>query len=253
MVMNAKQFVEKLKSYQSDKEYQKISRYFDDDGYDNRIIGVRMKKIFDLSKENTDMPLDEIEKLLEEPYYEARMGAVSVMDFKARRKSTSDELRKTLFDMYISRHNRINTWDFVDRSAPHVVGGYLYKCGKPRDILYELAKSEDPWERRTAIVSTAYFIRKGELGDTFDIAEILLNDGHELVQKAVGTWLRHAGKQNQKRLIEFLEKYAVVMPRSMLNTAMQKLGNEQKKYFRELKKTNNTNEYPTTKPLKNDT
>lgn len=77
-----------------------------------------------------DMPLDEVEKLLESPYHEARVGAVGVMDFQARSKKTSSERRKALFDLYIRRHDRINTWDLADRSAIHVVGGYLFD--KPR-------------------------------------------------------------------------------------------------------------------------
>lgn len=234
--MNAREFIETLKSYQSEKEYKKIQRYFQADEKENRIIGVRMKKIFDLAKDNRDMPLNEVEKLLGAPWYEARMGAVSIMDFRVRGKQTPPELRKQLFDLYIDRHDRINTWDFVDRSAPRVVGGYLYELGKPRDILYRLARSDNPLERRTAIVSTGYFIRKGELEDTFQIAELLLNDDHELVQKAVGTWVRHAGKQDPARLQAFLETHAAGMPRTMLTIAMEKQDKKQRAYYRSLKK-----------------
>ena len=101
------------------------------------------------------MPLDDVEKLLDNPFYEVRMGAVSIMDFQARQKRISDEHRKALFDFYIRRHDRINNWDLVDRAAPHVVGGCL--ADKPRDVLHQLAKSSNPWERRTAIVSTYFF------------------------------------------------------------------------------------------------
>lgn len=232
--MNAKNFLESLKSLQSYKEYKKISRYFDVDGNENKIIGVRMKNIFDLAKENTAMPLDEVEKLLESPFCESRMGAVSILDFKARRKNITEADHKKLYDLYINRHDRINTWDFVDRAAPRVIGKYLYDFNKPRDILYELAKSDNPWERRTAIYGTAWFLKNGELDDTFGIAEILLRDEHEFVQKGVGTWLRHAGKQDKQRLLDFLEKYAPKMPRTMLNVAMEILDKEQKKYFRKL-------------------
>jgi len=110
-------------------------------------------------------PLAEIEKLLENKYYEVRMGAVSMMDFQARNKRITPEDRKALFDLYVRRHDRINNWDLVDRAAPYVVGGYLAE--KPRDVLYRLARSRNPWERRTAIVSTYFFIRSGDLDDTF--------------------------------------------------------------------------------------
>ena len=130
------------------------------------------------------------------------MGAVSIMDFQARAKRITPEQRQALFDLYIRRHDRINNWDLVDRAAPYVVGGYL--ADKPREILYQLARSRNPWERRTAIVSTYYFIRQGDLDDTFAIAEILVNDKHKLVQKAVVSWTREAGKKDPKRLARFL-------------------------------------------------
>jgi len=221
--ITARNFISQLKKHQSDKEYKKIRRYFKGDDHGNKIIGVRMKQVFDLAKENTDMPLDEIEKLLDSPYYEAIMGAVSIMDFQARRKKTPESQRKELFELYINRHDRINNWDFVDRAAPHVVGGYMYDYDIPRDILYKLARSKNVWERRTAIVSTYYFIKNGDVSDTFKIAAILLNDEHKLIHRAVGSWLREAGKKDQKQLLQFLDKHAEKVPRIILRYATEKL------------------------------
>ncbi len=226
-------FIKKLKSYQSDTEKEKIRRYFKSNDPENRVIGVRMKHTFDLAKEFVKMPLVEIEKLLDSPFYEARMGAVSIMDFKVRLKSSTEEHRKELYELYLNKHDRLNNWDFMDRAAPRVIGSFLYDYDKPRDILYKLSQSDNPWKRRTAIVSTAWFIKKGEVDDTFKIAEILLHDDHEFVQKAIGTWLRHAGKQDQKKLLNFLEKHASTMKRLTLTTAMEKLDNSTKKYFRD--------------------
>jgi 3-methyladenine DNA glycosylase AlkD len=155
---------------------------------------IPMGKIFALAKEFIDMPPAEIEKLLDSKHHAMRVGAVSVMDWKARAKATTDAERKALFDLYIRRHDRIDTWDLVDRSAPYVVGGYLAE--KPRKILYKLARSANPYERRTAIVSTYFFIRQEDVNDTFGIAEILVNDTEEVVQKAVGSWVREAGKRD---------------------------------------------------------
>lgn len=99
-----------------------------------------MADIFELAKHFIKIPLNEIKKLLQSEYYEVRMGAVSIMDFQARNKKTTATRKKELFDLYIKCHNRINNWDLVDRSAPYVVGGYLFD--KPRNILYKLAKSK---------------------------------------------------------------------------------------------------------------
>jgi len=111
-----------------------------------------MSSLFATVKKFMHMLLGEIEELLESSYYEARMGAVCIMDFQARHKKTLVIRKKELFNLYVSRHDRIDNWDMVDRSAPNVVGGYL--MDKSRKILYELAKSKNLWERRTAIVST---------------------------------------------------------------------------------------------------
>jgi 3-methyladenine DNA glycosylase AlkD len=197
------------------------SRFFKDEDKRNKFLGVRMSDIFGLAKEFTQMPLEQTEKLLHSDYYEVRMGAVSIMDFQARDKKTTTERRKELFELYIRRHDRINNWDLVDRSAPYVVGGYLFD--KPRTILYKLAKSKDPWERRTSIVATYYFIRQNEIDETFRIAKLLVHDKHELVNKAVGSWVREAGKRDRQKLLDFLNEYAATMPRVALRYAVEKL------------------------------
>jgi 3-methyladenine DNA glycosylase AlkD len=194
---------------------------------------IAMGKIFALAKEFTDMPPAEIEKLLETPRHEMRVGAVSIMDWKARAKKTSEAERKALFDLYIKRHDQIDSWDLVDRSAPYVVGGYL--ADKPRKILYKLARSANPHERRSAIVSTYFFIRQDDLDDTFGIAETLVNDTEEVVQKAVGSWVREAGKRDPKRLLKFLDKHAATMPRIILRYAIEKLSKAQREHYLGLK------------------
>jgi len=220
---NHKQLVAALKEIADPKAVVGVARFFwaDPNGHssDTKFLGVSHGKIFLIAKKFTDMSLADVEKLLENRFYEVRMGAVSIMDFQARNKRITPEERKALFDLYIRRHDRINNWDLVDRAAPYVVGGYL--ADKPRKILYKLARSRNPWERRTAIVSTYYFIRSGDLDDTFGIAEILVNDKHELVQKAVGSWIREAGKKDQKRLLSFLDKHAKTMPRTILRAAQR--------------------------------
>lgn len=237
ITLTAKHFIEKLKALQSNKELEKIQRYFKSEkgeyGEGDKFIGVQMGKVFALAKEFMEMSLDEVEKLLESPLHEARTGAVSIMDFQARYKKTSPERKKELFELYINRHDRINNWDLVDRSAPYVIGGYL--ADKSRNMLYKLARSKNIWERRTAIVSTYFFIRQGDVHDTFQIAELLLNDKHDLIHKAVGGWIREAGKKDRPRLINFLDKHAATMPRTMLRYAIERLDKKQREYYLNLK------------------
>ncbi len=192
-----------------------------------------MGQVFALAKASIDMPLAEIETLLENPSHLARVGAVSVMDFQARSRKTSTERRQALFDLYLRRHDLIDTWDLVDRSAIWVVGEHLRD--KPRDVLYELARSERPMERRTAILSTFAFIRHGDLDDAYRIAELLVDDRDELVQKAVGWMLREAGKRDEARLRAFLDRHAASMPRVMLRYSIEKLDREVAAGYRAMK------------------
>ena len=227
--LTARAFIEQLSLLKSSSELKNVQRFFRDENPNNKFIGVRMSNIFGHAKQSIEMPVAEIEKLLQSDYYEARMGAVSIMDFQARNKKTTAARKKELFDLYIKRHDKINNWDLVDRSAPYVVGGYLYD--KSRKVLYQLAKSNNVWERRTAIVSTYFFIRQNDVSDTFKIAEILVNDQHDLIQKAVGSWIREAGKKDKLALIEFLDSYVATMPRTMLRYAIEKFDKKEKEYY----------------------
>jgi 3-methyladenine DNA glycosylase AlkD len=230
--MNAAQFVNQLKTYRPSKTTERHSPLAAD--VEDIVWGVRMGQVFALAKEFIDMAPDEIEKLLESPVHEVRVGAVSVMDFQARRKKTPQERKKELFDLYLRRHERINSWDLVDRSAPYVVGGYLFD--KPRDILYNLARSKAMPERRTAIVSTGYFIRQGDVRDTFKIADMLLDDEQDLIHKATGWMLRAAGDVDRQNLLGFLDRYAATLPRVTLRYATEHFDKEQRDRYLGMKK-----------------
>jgi 3-methyladenine DNA glycosylase AlkD len=236
--MKAEQFIKKLKSYRSPDELKKIQRYFKSGegeyGEGDKFIGVRMGQVFALAKEFIDMQPQQIEKLLESAIHEVRAGAVSIMDWQARNKKTPEARRKELFDLYLRRHDRINNWDLVDRSAPYVIGGYLFD--KPRDILYKLARSKNIWERRTAIVSTLYFIRKNEVTDAFKIAEILLRDDQDLIHKATGWALRFAGDKDRQKVLSFLDKHAQKMPRTALRYTIEHFDKKQRDHYLSLKK-----------------
>jgi 3-methyladenine DNA glycosylase AlkD len=231
-LLNTKQFIERLKALSSSKAAKSHSHLASDKG--DAIIGVRMGQVFALAKEFMDMPLPEVEKLLESNIHEVRVGAVSIMDFQARSKKTSAERRKELFDLYMKRHDRINTWDLVDRSAIYVVGSYLFD--KPRKVLYKLARSKSMPERRTAIVATLYFIGKGDVDDAFKLAEMMLHDKEDLIHKANGWALRFAGDKDRQQLISFLDKHAASMPRVTLRYALEHFDKIQRGHYLSVKK-----------------
>jgi 3-methyladenine DNA glycosylase AlkD len=191
------------------------------------------REIFALAKEFIQTPASEVIKLLQDERYDHRLGAVAILDWKARNKKTSKNEKEEIYRAYIENHKWIDDWGLVDRAAPYVVGGYLFD--KSRNPLYQLAKSKNPLERRTAIVSTYYFIRKKDIEDTFKLAEILVHDSDQSVQTAVGSWVREAGKRNEAKLKTFLDKYAKTMPRVTLRYAIEKFDRLTKDYYLAMK------------------
>jgi hypothetical protein len=189
---------------------------------------IPMGQLFELARDFVAASPEEIEVLMDRPDHPPRVAAVSIMDFQARRKATPAARRRDLYDLYLHRHDRIDTWDLVDGAAPHVVGGYLWD--KSREPLYGLAASPHWYERRTSIVSTWFFIRRGDLDDTFRIAELIANDPEDLVQKAVGGWIREAGKRDEQRLRDFLDRHAATMPRTALHYASEHLSPDTRAY-----------------------
>jgi 3-methyladenine DNA glycosylase AlkD len=173
---------------------------------DNRatVIGVRMGTVFAIAKAHAGMPLSEVDRLFDSDEYEMRMVAVSVLDFQARRPRLTVEQRGALYDLWMRRIDRIDTWDLIDRSAPRVVGHYL--ADRPRDVLFELARSDNRWHRRAAVVSSFSLARSGDIADPLALCEILAADPERFVQTAVGTALREIGRVDAEALIAFLER-----------------------------------------------
>ena len=231
--MTAEAFLAELLKHQSEAEREKIGRYFKsgegDYGEGDRFIGVRMGTVFDLARQFMAMEPGEIERLLESNIHEARAGAVSIMAKQAGARKTSDDRRRELHELYLRRIDRINNWDLVDLGAWNVVGRYLED--KPRDVLYALARSDNLWERRTAILATLHFVKKGEADDALALSGMLVGDGHDLIHKAVGGVLRSITTKHRERLKAFLDAHAVTMPRTMLRYALEHCSAEEKAHY----------------------
>jgi 3-methyladenine DNA glycosylase AlkD len=238
--LTAAEYIKRLESHQSDVELEKIQRYFKSGdgeyGEGDVFMGVRMGQVFALSDEFKEMELDEIARLLASPIHEVRAGGVKIMASQAKGKKTTDHRRKELFQLYLRSMDRINNWDLVDLGAWDVVGRYL--VDRPRDVLYDLARSSNIWERRTSVLSTMAFIRRGETDDAFRIAGLLVNDDQDLIHKAVGWSLREAGRLDRERLVRFLDSHAATMPRTALRSAMEHFDKDQRDHYLGMRKAN---------------
>lgn len=169
----------------------------------------------------------DLQQLLQSKIHEERLCALLIL-IKQFQKG-DEKKQKLIFDFYLQNTFNINNWDLVDLSAPNIVGSFL--LDKERKILFSLAKSENLWERRIAIISTFTFIRNNQFQDSLQIAERLLSDKHDLIHKAVGWMLREVGKRNLEVEEEFLQKHYKTMPRTMLRYAIEKFPEEKRKDY----------------------
>ena len=214
---------EEIRALANKEIAQHSLRFFKTDkgeyGHGDLFLGVRAPKIRLIAKKHIDISIADMKTLIQSKYHEERfLGLIILVNKYAKTKDKKN--RNQLYKIYVSSFKYINNWNLVDVTCPHVTGKHL--IDKDRTILYKWAKSEDLWTKRIAMISTFSFIRKNDLEDTFKIAEILLQDKHDLIHKAVGWMLREAGKRDLKREETFLKKYYKTMPRTMLRYAIEK-------------------------------
>lgn len=191
-------------------------------------VGVKVPPLRAIAKRHRDLPLDEIEKLLDSEVHEHRTVALVILTERAARADIAD--RRGLCDFYLAHSDRVNNWDLVDISCREIVGGCLLAEGD-WSLLSELAASPELWERRIAMVSTWQFIRDGQLQPTFTVAEQLLGDDHDLMHKAVGWMLREAGKRDRSALEAFLDQHVQEMPRTALRYAIERFEPDERAYW----------------------
>lgn len=220
-----------LEKRSNKEKAQILSRFFKTGrgqyGEGDIFLGVTVPEIRKVAKQFKEVAFSKIQELLDDKIHECRLAGLLILVEKYE-KAEQDEKEK-IFKLYLKNYKNINNWDLVDLSAPKIVGDYL--INKDRKILYDLVASDHLWKKRIAILATFTFIKEKQLNDTFKISKILLNDKHDLIQKAVGWMLREAGKRDKEKEIEFLEKYASKMPRTMLRYAIEKFSELERKHF----------------------
>jgi len=190
-------------------------------------LGIKMPDTRQIAGKYSDVPLDDIKKLLKARVHEERMTALLIMVSKF--KKGNEKERKELYRVYLDNTENINNWDLVDATAEHVVGAYLED--KEKKPLYRLAGSSSMWERRISVLSTFRYIKKHSFDDALRISEILIDDKEDLIHKAVGWMLREIGKRDIKKEKAFLERKYKNMPRTMLRYAIEKFPEKERQAY----------------------
>ncbi len=191
-------------------------------------LGISVPIQRQIAKKYSNLSIPKIQELIKSKIHEYRLIALLVLMEKYVNSDSKN--KEDLFSFYLKNVKYVNNWDLVDISAPGIVGDFLFD--KDKKTLYELANSENLWEKRIAIVSTLNFIRKNEFSDALTISEILLNDGHDLIHKAIGWMLREVGKKDKEKLEKFLKFHYKNLPRTTLRYAIERFTErERKKYL----------------------
>ena len=228
---NAKQILSRLKQLASPTIAVHSRRYFKtgkgEYGEGDRFLGIRVPSLRAEVKQQLDLPLAETLKLLSSKWHEVRLFALLMLVDKFNKGN--DELRSEIFRHYMQHMEHINNWDLIDLSAPNIVGAWL--ADKDKSVLYELATSDNLWHRRVAVMATFFSIKKDDYNDALAIAERLINDEQDLIQKAVGWMLREIGKRNLRREEAFLKQHYQRMPRTMLRYAIERLPEKKRKAY----------------------
>jgi DNA alkylation repair enzyme len=202
-------------------------------GEGDQFLGLRVPLVRQVCRPFRGLPTGELGLLLASPWHEHRLAAAILMATDYPR--SGDERRADLYALLLASTHRLNNWDLVDQCAPYVVGAHLDVVGG--GVLDELAGSPLLWERRIAMVSTWWRIRRGESADALRIAARLLGDEHPLIHKAVGWMLREVGKRvGEADLIAFLDVHAGQMPAVMLSYATERMSAEQRLGYRALRR-----------------
>lgn len=198
-------------------------------GYGDRFLGVTVPLSRAVAFRHKNAGFTTVARLFRSPFHEERLVAILLL---VHRFQNEPKNQKRIFAFYLKHARYINNWDLVDLSADKIVGRYLRENKRGMTLLKRLARSDNLWERRIAILSTFHFIKEGEIRPAFAIACMLICDKHDLIHKAAGWMLREAGKRVSKRKLEtFLKTNAGRMPRTMLRYAIEHFPERERKRY----------------------
>lgn len=191
-------------------------------------LGVRVPATRAVVRRFADLPLDEVDILLDSAVHEERLAGLLILaarfDRASKARTYDQDARAEVVRRYRAavHRGRVDNWDLVDSSAEYILGRWL--LDRPRDELFDLAAAESLWHRRVALLSTFAFIKSGDATTTFALCERLVDDRRDLIQKAVGWMLREVGKRVDRALLtDFLDRHAPAMGRTALSYATEHL------------------------------
>ncbi len=188
----------------------------------DQFLGITVPEVRTIARSAQAISQAEILLLLRSQLHEERLLALFLL---IQRFKTSDQgTKQAIYHDYLTHTAHINNWDLVDTSAAQIVGTYLAMQSPQviRTTLDRLSTSSSLWERRIAMVATYHWIKSGDPSYALMIAERLITDKQDLIQKAVGWMLREVGKHCSRSILQdFLDEHVRKLGRTTLRYAIE--------------------------------
>jgi len=175
------------------------------------------------------LPKKEIFTLCEELFRADYMEeAFIACEWVYRLRSQYEKADFAVMENWIAKY--INNWAKCDTLCNHSVGTLVEMYPQYAENLKQWARSENRWLRRAAAVTLIIPAREGRfLQNIFQIADILLADQDDLVQKGYGWMLKAASQAHQTEVFEYVMRNKKAMPRTALRYAIEKMPEDLKK------------------------
>lgn len=227
MLLSLQKDIKKLGNKKKAQVYQRFFKTGEGEyGFGDVFLGISVPQSRAIAIKYKDISFDDIGKLLRSEIHEERLIALLILVHQFHHE---EMLQRRIYEFYLKHTKFVNNWDLVDLSSDKIMGGYL--IDKPKTILYKLARSSNVWERRIAMIATYNFIKNKDFTDALSIAEILIEDKNDLIEKAVGWMIREVGNRDLKEEERFLKKHYKNMGRTALRYAIEKFPEKVRKGY----------------------
>jgi 3-methyladenine DNA glycosylase AlkD len=135
-------------------------------------------------------------------------------------------------DLVVFRHwidIYITNWASCDGFCNHTMGAFIEQYPEYIEELKRWTQSKNRWMRRAAAVSLIVPAKHGKfLNESVAIADLLLTDKDDMVQKGYGWLLKEASRKHQKEVFNYVMIKKKAMPRTALRYAIELMPQEMK-------------------------
>jgi 3-methyladenine DNA glycosylase AlkD len=220
----------KLADDSDEKLRESGKRFFKEDvksyGFKSADVAKISKEYFKLIKDKSKAEIFELcEELWKSGFMEESFIACS-WSYNIHKDFKPEDIN--VFERWIGKY--VTNWAACDTLCNHTVGEFIEMYPEYISFLKKWAKSENRWMKRASSVTLIIPAKKGKfLNDVFEIADILLQDDDDIVQKGYGWMLKVAANKHLNEVFDYVVKNKRIMPRTSLRYAVEKMPEDMKR------------------------